>query len=205
AGFPVWMLISSFLTDMPAVFIQSKGFMESFELPWLSQVWRRTIGYVLVFFHQIATLFIVMAVLEVAFPGGHGECTTRDAAEFAVTPTWAMLWALPALALVMVTGAGLGVALGVLGARYRDLQPAMGVASSFLFFFSPIMWHADQLHANHWVYLFNPIYYIVTLLRDPLLGHAPDVWIWIGAGIAAVGPRLGWRFSSSSPRGGGPL
>ena len=167
AGFPVWMLISSFLTDMPGVFIQSKGFMESFELPWLSQVWRRSIGYLLVFGHQIATLFVVMAVLRVA-------------------PSWEMLWTIPALGLVLVSGAGLGIALGVLGARYRDLQPAMGVVASFLFFFSPIMWHADQLHANHWVYLFNPIYYIVTLLRDPLLGHAPDPSIWIGAGLAAI-------------------
>ena len=49
------------------------------------------------------------------------------------------------------------------------------------------MWHADQLRANEWVYQYNPIYYVVTLLREPLLGHAPDAKIWLGALLAAFG------------------
>lgn len=167
AGFPVWMLISSYLTDMPNTFIQARGFLESFELPWLIHIWRRSIGYVIVFAHQIVTLFAVMAFLG--------------------TPLrWEMLWTIPALLVVMVAGSGIGMLLGVLGGRYRDLQPAMGVAAGFLFFFSPVMWRAEQLQVNEWAVQYNPIYYMITLVREPLLGNAPSAHIWIGTGIAAV-------------------
>ena len=65
AGFPVWALISSFLSDMPASFINAKAFLETFDLPWLTYIWRRSIGYALVFVHQLVTLFLVMMFLGV--------------------------------------------------------------------------------------------------------------------------------------------
>lgn len=171
AGIPVWTLISSFLMEMPGVFITSRGFIESFELPWLTQIWRRSIGYVIVFFHQIVSLFVVMLVLGQPF---HAE----------------MLYVFPALLVVMVAGTGLGIALAVFGARYRDLQPAMGIIAGFLFFVSPIMWRADQLNVNEWVVRYNPFYYVVSLVREPLLGRAPAPEVWIVATLVALALML---------------
>lgn len=171
AGFPVWALISSYLTDMPNTFISAKGFIESFELPWLLHIWRRSIGYVLVFAHHLVTLFVVMVILG-------------------APPRWEMLYVIPGTIIVMIAGSGLGTFLGVVGARYRDLQHAMGIAAGFLFLFSPVMWRAEQLRMNEWVVHFNPFYYMITLLRDPLLGRAPSPEIWIGTGVAAAGLML---------------
>jgi ABC-type polysaccharide/polyol phosphate export permease len=167
SGFPVWMLISSYLTEMPATFIQSRGFIESFELPWLIQVWRRSITYLLVFLHQIVTLFVAMVALGAPFH-------------------WEILYAVPAILIAMFAGSGVGLALAVFGARYRDLQPAMGVIAGFLFFISPVMWRAEQLDINRWVVQYNPLYYVITLVREPLLGRAPSEEIWLGAMIGAV-------------------
>lgn len=168
AGFPVWMLISSYLSDMPQAFVQARGHIESFELPWLIHIWRRSIGYVLVFFHQIATLFIAMAILW-------------------VPPRWEMLLAAPALVVVMVAGSGVGMVLAVLGARYRDLHPTMGIVTRFLFFLSAVMWRPEQLRGHEWLVQYNPLHYMITLVRDPLLGRAPSAEVWIGASVAAVG------------------
>lgn len=167
AGFPVWALISFFLSDMPLTFIAARGLIESYEVPWLTHVWRRSIGYALLFFHQIVTLFAVMVILGVAFKPE-------------------MLLAIPALVILTVAGTGVGMVLAVFGARYRDLQPAMAVVASFLFLFSPVMWRSEQLQINDWVVRFNPLYYCIRLLREPLMGQAPSFGLWIGTSIGAV-------------------
>lgn len=169
AGFPVWALIASYLSETPASFINAKGFLESFDLPWMTHIWRRSIGYALIFCHQLITLFGAMALLGVA-------------------PSWNMLWAIPATLIIMIGGTGVGLTLAVFGARYRDLQPAMAVVTSVLFLFSPVMWRAEQLQVNEWAVHFNPMYYCVKLIRDPLLGQAPDpvMWFWTTLGCVAV-------------------
>lgn len=167
AGLPVWALISQFLSDMPSAFIGARGFIESFGLPWTIHVWRRAIGYVLVFAHQLVTLFVVMAFMRVP-----------------LRPE--MLYVIPALLVVFVAGSGFGLLLATLGARYRDVQPTLGMVSGILFMFSPVIWRAEQLRVNEWVVHSNPLYYYITLLRDPLLGHAPPPAFWLGTSLGAV-------------------
>jgi ABC-type polysaccharide/polyol phosphate export permease len=174
AGIPVWALIAQYLSDMPQTFIAARGLIESYELPWLTHIWRRSIGYVLTFLHHIVTFFAVIAILAVL-----GRLQNL--------PSPNMLLAVPALAILLVAGTGLGMLFAVLGARYRDLQPAMQVASGFLFLFTPVMWRSNQLHEQlAWTYQYNPLYYYITLVREPLLGRAPGPEIWIGAGVGAV-------------------
>lgn len=171
AGFPVWGLLSAYLSDMPLTFIAARGFIESFELPWLTHIWRRSINYVIVFLHQLITLFVVML-----FPQMHASFS------------WNMLFVVPALAIVMVAGSGLGMLLALFGARYRDLQPAMTVVASVLFLFTPVVWRAEQLHVNQWAVQLNPVYYYIKLLRDPLLGLpvAPEMWVGTTAGAVVI-------------------
>ncbi|MBC7768796.1 MAG: ABC transporter permease [Phycisphaerales bacterium] len=169
AGFPVWGFLSLYLADMPNTFIVNKGLLESYELPWLTLIWRRSIGYFLLFLHHIITLVALMAILR-------------------VTPTIEMLYAIPALLITIIAGTGVGMLLATIGARYRDVQPAMQMAAGFLFMFTPVMWRADQLQVNTWAYEYNPLYYYVTLVREPLLGRvpAPEIWMGAGAGAAAL-------------------
>lgn len=167
AGFPVWTLLSQFLVDMPSAFVMSKGMIESYQLPWLTYIWRRTFAYVLTFLHHIVILFVVMAILR-------------------IVPTTAMLLAIPALLVVAVAGAGVGLVLAVIGARYRDLQPAMSMSAGVLMLLSPVVWRAEQLQVNEWVVRFNPLYYFIRLLRDPLLNEVSPIEIWIGTSAGAI-------------------
>jgi len=167
AGFPVWAMIASFLTEMPATFIVARGVIESYELPWLVHIWRRTIAYLLTFAHQIVTLGVVMAIMS-------------------VTPSPNILFAIPALGVVLLAGTGVGLLLAVLGARYRDLQPALQIFASFLFLFTPIIWHAERLRENQWVVDYNPLHYLVELVRGPLMGEAPDRSIWLWTTLASL-------------------
>jgi ABC-type polysaccharide/polyol phosphate export permease len=167
ASLPVWALISTYMIEMPVAFVQAKGLLESYDMPWLLHIWRRSLGYLFVFAHQIVTLFVVMVLLRVPL---HAE----------------MLYAVPGLLIVTVAGSGIGMFLAVVGARFRDLQPAMSILVSFLFFLTPVVWHADRLPANDWIYRFNPFYYLISLIREPLLGRVPAIEMWIAAVVGAM-------------------
>lgn len=167
AGLPTWVLVSSFLTDMPSTFIAARGLMESYDVPWLLHVWRRAVGYVLTFFHQILTLIVLMIALQIPF-------------------TLNMLYVFPALLVILVAGAGFGLLVAVVNARYRDLEPTLGVLASFLFLLSPVMWRVEQLNLNQWIVHWNPLHYYITIVRDPLLGRVPPQEYWLGTSCAAV-------------------
>jgi lipopolysaccharide transport system permease protein len=167
AGIPVWVLVSQSFNDMPLTFAMAKPFIESFELPWLLHIWRKAFSYIIVFCHHLATLAAVMLYER-------------------VPPRWEMLYAAPALLVITIAGAGLGMIVAILGARYRDLQPALMVISTTLFLFTPVMWRAEQLQVNTWIYQFNPLYYYIELLRAPLLGMAPPAQLWAGTIAGAI-------------------
>lgn len=167
AGFPVWAMLSSYLSDTPTAFIQAKPWIEAYEMPWTLHILRRSLGYVLVLFHQLITLFVLMLVLNVPFSAQ-------------------MLWAIPALFVVFVTGTSIGVVLAVLGARFRDLQPAMTVITSFMFVFTPIFWDRASLTSNTFVVHYNPLYYYVEVIRSPLLGRPIEAQVWIVTIIGAM-------------------
>jgi len=172
AGLPVWSLVSTHLIEMPIALVHAKGYLESYEVPWLTHIWRRSFQYLLVFFHQIVTFFLVIALL---YATGHTDLVHQE-----------MLLAIPGLALVTFAGAGAGMFLSVFGARYRDLQHAMTILASLLFFLTPVIWRANQLSERAWIYHLNPLYYFVTIVREPLLGQAPSMDTWIIAGILSV-------------------
>lgn len=172
AGLPVWALVSTHLIEMPIALVHAKGYLESYEVPWLTHIWRRSLGYLFVFAHQIVTFAGVIVFL---YARGHTDLVHKE-----------MVLAIPGLALVTFAGAGAGMFLAVFGARYRDLQHAMTILASLLFFLTPVIWRANQLPANEWIYHFNPLYYFMTVVRDPLLGHAPSAEVWIISGVLSV-------------------
>lgn len=172
AGLAVWALVSTHLIEMPVALVNAKGYLESYEVPWLTHIWRKSLGYLLVFAHQIITFFAVVAYLYLR---GNTDLLHKE-----------MLLAIPGLALVTFAGAGAGMLLAVIGARYRDLQHAMTILASMLFFLTPVIWRASQLPANEWIYRFNPLYYFVTIVREPLLGQVPSAEVWIIASVLSV-------------------
>ena len=167
AGFPIWTMLSQFLVDMPNAFIAAKGFIESYELPWLTHIWRRSFGYVLLFLHHLVIFFVALVILKAP-----------------AAPT--MLLVIPALFVTTVAGSGIGLMLAALNARYRDLQPAMSMIAGVLMLLSPVIWRADQLQVNTWIVKFNPLHYYISLLRDPLMNIPPTVDLWLGTTLGAV-------------------
>jgi ABC-2 type transport system permease protein len=99
-----------------------------------------------------------------------------------VYPSWGWL-ELPLLVLVIAAFAtGVGLALGALFVRYRDIQPIWDVVSQMLFYASPVLYVSTLVPAQFQrPYHANPIAAVLCQMRHAVIDPgAPAVWEAIG-------------------------
>ena len=104
-----------------------------------------------------------------------------------------------AFVVIVVNGLALSLWLGPLVARYRDVGEIIDSLVRILFFFTPIFWTASDLDATQRIALagWNPLAYLLNLIRSPLIGEWPSQATLIGcAVITAVNIAIALRYFS---------
>jgi ABC-type polysaccharide/polyol phosphate export permease len=101
---------------------------------------------------------------------------------FQVPITWSIALVPVALILIGINGFAIGLWLGPLVARYRDVGQIVNSIVRVLFFFTPIFWVATDVSRSQLAFLagWNPIAYLLDFLRAPLLGQIPTTAVVIG-------------------------
>jgi ABC-type polysaccharide/polyol phosphate export permease len=74
--------------------------------------------------------------------------------------------------IAMVNGFSLGLWLGPLSARFRDVSAAIPIIIQIAIFLSPIFWSASLLNGREWMVDYNPIAWMIETFRSPILGGA---------------------------------
>ena len=75
-------------------------------------------------------------------------------------------------------------------ARYRDIVQLVASLLQIALFVTPILWDPSQLTGRASILAdYNPLYHLVAIVRDPLLGKAPELTHWIVAAFIAI---IGW-------------
>ena len=173
-GFVVWTLISSVFTDGCTAFITAEGIIKQTNLPLTVHVYRMVWCNFLIFCHN-AAIFVVVAVL------------------FAIWPGWTGLLALPGLVLLCLNAVWVGLLLGIVSARFRDVPPIVASIVRILFFVTPIIWMPELMPGRALMLAvvldFNPFFHFVELVRAPLLGQVPELTSWLAVSGITLG---GW-------------
>ena len=169
-GFIVWSLISGLITDGCTAFISVESIIKQTNLPLSVHVYRIVWRNFLIFCHN-AAIFVVVAAL------------------FAIWPGWTGLLALPGLVLLCLNGIWVGLLLGIISARFRDVPPIVASVVRILFFVTPIIWMPELMPGRALVLDFNPLYHFVELVRAPLLGQVPGFVSWLAVSGITLG---GW-------------
>ena len=100
------------------------------------------------------------------------------------------LLAVPALLLIALNGVWIGMLLGPLCTRFRDLPQIIANVVQLAFFVTPIMFKASQLQERLWaVTHLNPFASFVEIVRGPLLGHIPAGHHYLMVAACTV---IGW-------------
>ena len=168
-GLVCWSLIASIVTDGGAVFIQSADFMRQARLPRSLFVNRMLLRNLIVFGHNI--LIVVLIIIIFRLPVG---LTT--------------LLIVPGLVLTMIAGLWVGLFLGTLCARFRDLPQIIASLVQIAFFVTPVIYRPDSGNYRIWLAShLNPFASFLALLRDPLLGQVPEASHYAMAVLCSVG------------------
>lgn len=101
-----------------------------------------------------------------------------------VIPTWHIIQCIPALLLLVILTLGVGLILATLNVFFRDIEYLWNVVLMLIMYMSAIFYYPEKLLNSpwHWVLKFNPLYQIIAMFRDGILGQPMNVR---GAGYAA--------------------
>jgi ABC-2 type transport system permease protein/lipopolysaccharide transport system permease protein len=170
AGFVVWGLIAGLITDGSKAFIESEGLIRQLAAPLSIYVYREVWGNLLIFLHNLLVYALVVLMFQ-SLPGP------------------VVLLAIPGVAIVLLNGVWLGLLLGLVSARFRDVPQILASIVQVMFFITPILWKVDMLPGRAVLLEANPFYHLLELVRAPLLGSLPAVESWVFTGFLTAG---GW-------------
>jgi lipopolysaccharide transport system permease protein len=92
-----------------------------------------------------------------------------------------VLLCVPGLAIVYLFVVSLSVIISMICVRYRDVPPVVAALLQLLFFISPIIWLPSHIKGGEIIVELNPIAYLLSITRDPLMGNSTGVMSWFGA------------------------
>ncbi len=165
-SFVIWSLLSSIVLDACSVFIGAEGFLRQVPLPKGVFVHRMLVRNLVIFFHNVIILPPLFLIFHVRL-------------------SWTLPLAFAGLFMILVNGVWIGLFLGTICARFRDLPQIIASLVQVAFYMTPVMWRPVQLPAAiaRWA-AFNPFQAFLEIVRDPLLGLPTPGMDWVM--VAAV-------------------
>jgi ABC-2 type transport system permease protein/lipopolysaccharide transport system permease protein len=171
-GLIFWAFIASCMTDGCTVFTRSAHFIQQVNAPLSIHVFRLLWKDLIVLLHNA---IVYVAILVV----------------FGIWPGSVALLALPGFFAIYIIGFSASMVLGVLAARFRDIPPIVTSVVQIVFFVSPILWMPQQIQGRAMFLEGNPLFHLLNIVRQPLLGEVPSFKSWIFVlGLMIIGVAL---------------
>jgi ABC-2 type transport system permease protein len=177
-GFIAWQFISQLVLDGCNVFIANGPIIQQLRAPLSIYIYQTVWRHLIILAHNLL-IYVLIAVV------------------YGIWPTWQTLLVIPGILLVSINGMSFGMLLGTLCARFRDIPPIVETVIQMMFLLTPILWRPDQIPGREFLYLFNPFFYLVQIVREPLEGVSPSLFICaVAVGLTAVGFLVSLLFFS---------
>jgi ABC-type polysaccharide/polyol phosphate export permease len=175
-SFVIWSLISTVVLDACSVFIGAEGFLRQVPLPKSVFVHRMLVRNLVIFFHNVIILPPLFLIFHV--PVG-----------------WTFPLAFAGVFMILLNGVWIGLFLGTICARFRDLPQIIASLVQVAFYLTPVMWRPVQLPPQiaH-LAVFNPFQAFLEIVRDPLLGQPTPPMDWVVAVAVTVVGFAGTTF-----------
>ena len=159
-GFLSWGLISGVIIDGCMAFTGAEPFIKQMKLPFFLHIYKIVWRNLIIFAHN-SVVYIGVAVV------------------FGIWPGIAGLLLLPGLVLIVLNAIWVGLLLGMICARFRDVPQIVVSVLQVAFFLTPIIWKPELLASRAGFVQANPFFHFVELVRAPLLGSVPGLTTWI--------------------------
>ncbi len=171
ASFVLWIFISSLINEACTSFISAEGYIKQIRLPLTVHVLRMVWRNLIILAHNAV---IVVVVLLFFGPG----------------LDWNLLLVPVGVLLIAVNGVWLGILLGLICARFRDIPLIVASLVQVAMFLTPVFWSADMLGRNRWAAEVNPLFHFLEIVRRPLMGQSPELLSWVVVLLTTVAGYL---------------
>ncbi len=158
----LWGFMNSLVTEACTAYTSVEGSIRSMRMPYSLYAASNVVRNIVVLGHNLVVVVVVYLLLWMA-------------------PGWDLLLALPGMLVWLVDGIAVGLLLGPLCARFRDIPPIIGSLMQMGFFISAVIWKPSQLGRHEWLLAFNPLYTVLEIVRGPLLGLVPSPAVYASA------------------------
>jgi ABC-2 type transport system permease protein len=159
-GMIIFTFVSSLVTEGSGTFVAAGPAIVKMKAPLSIYIYQMVWRNVIILAHN-ALIFVVILMFVKVDLG------------------WNSLLSIPGLLLVIGVGVWIGLILGALSARFRDVPPIVSSVMQIAFFMTPIFWTPAALPNRQAFIYFNPFYYLVEVVRAPLLGATPPLSVWL--------------------------
>lgn len=169
-GLVIWQLIAGSVSESSNVFVRGGQVIRNMRIHLLFFPLQMVCRQLITFAHNL----IVILVIFLIYPPHVG---------------WQQLLVLPGLVILIGNLLWIALLLGMLGARFRDLDYLIGAVLPMFFFISPILFRPDHATVSPLIVWSNPFSYLITVVRAPLEGRVPEPFVYAGAIILLL---AGW-------------
>lgn len=162
-GLVIWQLISNSIIESGQVFPRNTAILKNMNHPALLFIAANIIKNFIIFLHNAVVIIAVLAI-------------------YPPDVNFGTLLVLPGLLLTLLNLTWMTGVISIMSCRYRDINPAVVSIMPMIFFLSPVIYKPQQLGLKATLLWFNPFTYLITLIRDPLMGHGENSYV-LAAGI----------------------
>ncbi|AIN57272.1 ABC transporter [Pseudomonas soli] len=151
-GFSLWVFLVASFVEGSTAYVRAEGYIKQFSYPKQIYLLRSLVSM------AIALMIGLLVVMPVQL-------------FFHTFQAMGWLLAIPGILLLFLAALGNIAISAYIGVRFRDFPHAVGVLLQMLFFVTPIMFPAAVLQSKglDFVYQFNPLFYLLDVVRTPIL------------------------------------
>ncbi|MGE4777100.1 ABC transporter permease [Yersinia enterocolitica] len=168
-GLLLWQFISGCVIESTSTFVRQSQIIRNLQLPFFIHPIQLIVRQSITLAHNL----IVLVVVLIIYPQNLGLVSLLSIVGFAI---------------VLINLLWISVMLSIIGARFRDVEQIVQALMPIIFFLTPVLYKAGHAGVNQAIIWLNPFTYFITLVRDPLFGNIPAVFVYqITIGMAIVG------------------
>lgn len=158
-GLVVWQFISGCILEAPTVFSRNAHFIRNIKIPFFIFPMQLIMRQLINFGHNAVVVLVVILYFS---PTLHLE----------------QLLIVPGLLIVIGNLSWIILLVAMLGSRFRDFEQIIGAIMPLMFFLSPVIYRPSQLGIAQQIVWFNPFSYFIALIRDPISGSIPPLFVY---------------------------
>lgn len=159
-GYLIFRLISNAVTGSSGVFVGARTWISSEALPLSIYVFQMMTNNFIIFF------ITLVPAIGIFIWSGHYHLS-------------GLVWFIPCLVVYAICTVSVGLLLGVISARYRDVMHFSATIMQVAYFLTPVLWVPPETGPRAIAAVVNPFSHFIAILREPILDGTVPYFSWL--------------------------